>query len=122
MLKEYEKQKSQKQKFQFESKAKFHPSVPQKNIKLQKLMIYRLAYDLKFKQKKSRIDIVIYLSEKGWMEKSESYDEDKQKYENNKKLGITIGDDVFYNEVKRVSFFLGKAKKIFENIEKGIFP
>lgn len=122
MLKEYEKQKSQKQKFQFESKAKFHPSVPQKNIKLQKLMIYRLAYDLKFKQEKSRIDIVIYLSEKGWMKKSESYDEDKQKYENNKKLGITIGDDVFYNEVKRVSFFLGKAKKIFENIEKGIFP
>jgi hypothetical protein len=35
---------------------------------------------------------------------------------------VAIGDDVFYNEVKRVSFFLGKAKKIFENIERGIFP
>lgn len=122
MKKEYEKKENNKEKFKFESKAKFHPSVSQKNITLQKLMIYRLAYDMKFNQNKNRIDIVIALTENGWMEKSESYDEDKQKYENNKKLGITIGDDVFYNEVKRVSFFLGKAKKIFENIEKGIFP
>jgi hypothetical protein len=122
MVKEYEKQKEKGKKFQFESKAKFHPSVPQKNITLLKLMIYRLAYDMKFNQNKTRIDIVIHLTEKGWLKKSENYDQDKQKYETNKKLDVAIGDDVFYNEVKRVSFFLGKAKKIFENIERGIFP
>lgn len=122
MVKEYDKKIANQQKFEFKSKAQYYPSLPQKNIRLQKLMTYRLAYDLKFNQNKSRADIVIYLTERGLMEKLDGYDEDKRKYETNKKLGHTIGDDVFSNEVKRVSFFLGKAKAIFKSIEKGTFP
>jgi hypothetical protein len=122
MVKEYYKQKEARKKFKFQSKAKYYPSLPQKNIRLQKLMIYRLAYDLKFKQNKSRIDIVIHLTENGMMKKSDIYDDDRAIYENNQKLGKPAGDDIFFNEVKRVSFFLGKAKSIFKNIELGLFP
>ncbi len=122
MVKEYEKQKNNKKNFKFQSKAKYFPSLPQKNIRLQKLMAYRLAYDMKFNQNKSRIDIVIYLTERGLMEKSDDYDEEVKEYEKRKNNGLTIGDDVFENEVKRVSFFLGKAKAIFKNIENGTFP
>jgi hypothetical protein len=122
MVKEYYKQREKRKKFKFQSKAKYYPSLPQKNIKLEKLMTYRLAYDLKFKQNKNRIDIVIHLTENGLMKKSDTYDGDKAVYEKNKKLGKAAGDAIFYSEVKRVSFFLGKAKAIFKNIEKGAFP
>jgi len=122
MAKEYDKQKAKKKKFKFQSKAKFYPSLQSKNIRLQKLMTYRLAYDMKANQHKNRIDIVIRLTEMGLMEKADTYDNDKNAYETNKKLGVTIGDSIFEAEVKRASFFLGKAKAIFKNIENGTFP
>jgi len=100
--KEYEKQKQKKKKFKFVSKAKFSPSLSPKNIRLQKLMTYRLAYDLKFNQNKSRIDTVIYLSEIGLMKKADTYDLNKEYCERNNKLGEPISKSVFQNEVKRV--------------------
>jgi hypothetical protein len=38
------------------------------------------------------------------------------------KLDKATKGNLYYAEVKRVSFFLGKARKIFETIEQGCFP
>jgi hypothetical protein len=69
MVKIYNYQQEKGTKFIFQSKAKFHPSLPPQNIKLQKLTMYRLAYDL-FSQGKSRTDIVIELINRDWMKEN----------------------------------------------------
>jgi hypothetical protein len=56
--------------------------------------------------------------EKGWLRKLPNFDEDKKIYLNNKKLGKTTSGEVFFEkEVKHLSFFLGKARKIFQTIK-----
>jgi len=91
-------------------------------------------------RKLSRKEIVIELTDNDLMDKinEKEYEADRGIFldniknngeiseERNKKNRYRVSGDrdgsLFSEEVKRVSFYLGKARKIFKNIENGTFP
>ena len=108
-----------KRDYVFESKARFKPSIEQRSIQLSKLLTYRIAWELCEIDGLSRKMTVIHLMDIGLMAKCESFDSDslKQRLE----AGTLLRGELD-PESKRVSFFLGRARSIFQSIEQGTFP